>query len=96
MAPRSEVRDVEETRLSVRMPRDLVEALDDLGREQHRRRGDLIRESVARYVDQRTRQRLRAQLIEGYREWQELYPNLSGEEWDRGAWAKVSARRDDP
>lgn len=73
---------MEQTRLVVRIPSELVAALDDLGREQHRGRADLIRESVARYVDQSTRQRLRHDLIEGYREWGELYPHLPEERWE--------------
>lgn len=69
-------------RLVVRMPRELVEALDDLGREQHRGRADLIRESVARYLDQRARERLRDDLIAGYREWGEMYCHLRDEQWE--------------
>ena len=69
-------------RLVVRMPRELVEALDDLGREQHRGRADLIRESVARYVDQLARERLRDELIAGYREWGEMYCHLREEQWE--------------
>jgi len=81
------LKQVEHTRLVVRMPRELVDALDDLSREQHRGRAELIRESVAHYVDERTRQRLRDELIEGYREWGEMYPNLPQDRWEpEGEW----------
>ncbi len=82
-------------RLVVRMPRELIEALDDLGREQHRGRADLIRESVARYVEQRARERLRDELIAGYREWGEMYCHLREEQWEPQACEMDTASPND-
>jgi CopG family transcriptional regulator/antitoxin EndoAI len=73
------------TRVVVRMPPELVAALDRLGRESHRHRSELIRESIQRYLADREREVLRNQLIEGYQAWNQTYETLGDEEWSPGA-----------
>lgn len=73
----------DQTRVVVRMPAHLVQALDKLGREAHRHRSELIRESVVRYVQERERQQLRDCLIQGYLEWGQLNAAWAEEEWDQ-------------
>lgn len=70
------------TRVVVRMPNGLVEALDALSRQENRCRSDLIRESVAEYLRRRDRDALREQLIQGYQEWGAVNQALAEDEWD--------------
>jgi metal-responsive CopG/Arc/MetJ family transcriptional regulator len=73
------------TRVVVRMPSELVAALDRLGRERRLRRSELIRESVERYLADHDRETLRSQLIEGYQAWSAVYAVLGEEEWSPDA-----------
>jgi|BEDMetMinimDraft_2_1075160.scaffolds.fasta_scaffold12200_2 metal-responsive CopG/Arc/MetJ family transcriptional regulator len=70
------------TRVVVRMPNGLVEALDALSRQENRRRSDLIRESVAEYLKRRDRDKIREQLVRGYQEWGAVNQALAEDEWD--------------
>jgi predicted transcriptional regulator len=71
-----------ETRVMVRLSQELLEALDALGRDLKRPRSQLIRESVARYVADSRRERIRQALIEGYQEWSQLNVQLAEDAWN--------------
>lgn len=70
-----------DTRVMVRLSQDLLEALDALGRDLNRPRSQLIRESVARYVEDSRRERIRQALIQGYQEWGQVNAQLAEDVW---------------
>lgn len=70
-----------DARVMVRLSEDLLEALDALGRDLNRPRSQLIRESVARYVEESRRERIRQALIQGYQEWSQVNVQLAEEAW---------------
>jgi len=71
-----------QARVMVRLSQDLLEALDALGRDLKRPRSQLIRESVARYVEESRRERIRQALIQGYQEWSQVNVQLAEEAWN--------------
>jgi metal-responsive CopG/Arc/MetJ family transcriptional regulator len=72
-------------RVVVRMPLELLAALDRLGEASRRPRSQLIRESVERYVAAEEREMLRNQLIAGYKAWEPVYAALGEEQWNLDA-----------
>jgi predicted transcriptional regulator len=70
-----------DARVMVRLSPELLEALDALGQDLKRPRSQLIRESVARYVEESQKQRLRQALIQGYQEWSQVNVALAEESW---------------
>jgi predicted transcriptional regulator len=74
-----------DTRVMVRLSQDLLEALDALGRDLNRPRSQLIRESVARYVEDSRRERIRQALIQGYQEWSQVNAQLAEDVWSPSA-----------
>ncbi|MGC8490065.1 MAG: CopG family ribbon-helix-helix protein [Clostridia bacterium] len=70
-----------DTRVMVRLSQDLLEALDALGRDLNRPRSQLIRESVARYVEDSRRERIRQALIQGYEEWSQVNAQPTEDVW---------------
>jgi predicted transcriptional regulator len=71
-----------DARVMVRLSPELLEALDALGRDLHRPRSQLIRESVARYVEESKREQLRQALIQGYQEWSQINSALAEDAWN--------------
>ncbi len=55
-------------RVVVRLPHQLVDALDVVAGQRGRHRSDVIRESVEFFLAEQERKTLRQQLIEGYQE----------------------------
>lgn len=70
-------------RVVVRLPHQLVDALDLMAGQRGRHRSDVIRESVEFFLAEQERQTLRQQLIEGYQELGHMEPATDIEElWD--------------
>lgn len=70
-------------RVVVRLPHQLVDALDVVAGQRGRHRSDVIRESVELFLAEQERQTLRQQLIEGYQELGHLEIRAETEElWD--------------
>jgi len=70
-------------RVVVRLPHQLVDALDVVAGQRGRHRSDVIRESVEFFLAEQERQTLRQQLIEGYQELGHLDVRTDSEElWD--------------
>jgi len=70
-------------RVVVRLPHQLVDALDVVAVQRGRHRSDVIRESVEFFLAEQERETLRQQLIEGYQELGHLDSRPEAEEfWD--------------
>ncbi len=70
-------------RVVVRLPHQLVDALDVVAGQRGRHRSDVIRESVEFFLAEQERKTLRQQLIEGYQELGHMEsPPESEELWD--------------
>lgn len=75
-------------RVVVRLPHDLVDALDQVASGEGRHRSELIRESVEYYLAEQRRQEIREALIEGYQEMGFLNSALAEERWDLVGFSK--------
>lgn len=70
-------------RVVVRLPHQLVDALDVVAGQRGRHRSDVIRESVEFFLAEQERKTLRQQLIEGYQELGHMeFAPESEELWD--------------
>lgn len=78
-------------RVVVRLPRELVDALDMAADRGGCHRSDVIRESVQFYLAEQERRTIRQQLIEGY---QELGHFLSAKEDSDEVWNLVGVPKD--
>jgi CopG family transcriptional regulator/antitoxin EndoAI len=81
---RKEVADLDVSRrVVVRLPHQLVDALDVVAGQRGRHRSDVIRESVEFFLAEQERQTIRQQLIQGYQELGQLdIPSEPEELWD--------------